>query len=84
MPIIATTCDKNKGNGAGNESWLQQYRPNGTIYEQAFDVMFLDRSAKKITALRIGCPAMDNTDVGSGDTGFDYSPQLEQRVISYV
>ena len=84
VPIIATTCDKNKGNGAGNESWLQQYRPNGTIYEQAFDVMFLDRSAKKITALRIGCPAMDNTDIASGDTGFDYSPTLEQRVINYA
>ena len=84
VPIIATTCDKNKGNGAGNETWLQQYRPNGTIYEQAFDVMFLDRSAKKITALRIGCPAMDNTDISSGDTGFDYSPTLEQRVINYA
>ena len=84
VPIIMTTCDKNKGNGAGNEPWLSQYRPNGTIYEQAFDVMFLDRVNKKITALRIGCPAMNNTDIYSGDAGFDYAPTLEQRVINYA
>ena len=83
VPIIMTTCDKNKGNGAGNESWLSQYRSDGTIYEQAFDIMFLDRVNKKITALRIGCPAMDNTDVALGSAGFDYAPTLEQRIINY-
>lgn len=83
VPIIMTTCDKNKGNGEGNEPWLSQYRPNGTIYEQAFDVMFLDRVNKTITALRIGCPAMDNTDLWPTDAGFDFAPTLEQRVINY-
>ena len=83
VPIIMTTCDKNKENGIGNEPWLPEYRPSGTIYEQAFDIMFLDRANKKITALRIGCPAMDNTDRWHTDTEFDFAPTLEQRVINY-
>ena len=81
VPIVLTTCDKNTANGPDN--WLTATRIAGTITEQAFDVMFLNRKERQLTALRIGCPAMDNEDVGIDDAGFDFEPTLEERTIYY-
>jgi hypothetical protein len=86
VPIITTTCDKNGAwisGGTDQEHWLTRDRITGTIAEQAFDVMVIDRVQKKITAVRIGCKAMDNTDLHIFDTGFDDTAKLEERVISY-
>ena len=86
VPIITTTCDKNVGwisGGVNQEEWLTEYRASNTINEQAFDIMILDRESKQIKAVRIGSPAMDNTDKNYTDEGFDFSGTLEERTISY-
>lgn len=85
VPIITTTCDKCVQYGDA-EYWIGTYREanKGTIYEQAFDVMIVDRENHKITAVRIGCPAMDNTDKTYTSEGFDPTPTLEEREVSYA
>lgn len=48
MPIIATTCD----------AWRNEYsslsRTKGTVSEQAFDVVSIDKTNRKIYLTRIG------------------------------
>lgn len=86
IPIIVTTCDKNASwyqNGVNREAYLEQYRPSGTINEQAFDVVLLDRVNRQVKVVRIGCPAYDNTDIGPDDSSFSFVPSLEVRNVSY-
>lgn len=68
IPVVTTTCDKNLD--------MEEYRPNGTIKEQAFDVCILDKEERKLTMVRIGCPVLEGTD----ETNWTYS---EERVITY-
>ena len=92
IPIVLVTCDKYypfvrtvDGVTTDMEPWISEYRILGTRTEQAFDVFVLDRENRKFTAVRIGCPAMDNVDVEiTDDTHFDYSPTLEEREVSYA
>lgn len=56
VPIIVTTCDK-MGAYGGGEAWLTAQRIAGTITEQAFDVIVIDKANKLVSAVRIGCPA---------------------------
>ena len=87
IPMIFTTCDKNSAwikDGVDQEPWLTEDRSSGTIYEQAFDVFVVDRENKTITAVRIGMPAMDNTDVDKSSPDFVYHGTLEERVITYT
>ncbi|MBP5423949.1 MAG: metallophosphoesterase [Paludibacteraceae bacterium] len=58
IPIIVTTCDKNLAwihNDVDKEPWLSD-RTTGTIKEQAIDLFTINRDAKQITRVRIGCP----------------------------
>lgn len=85
IPIISTTCDKNAPwiqGDVNREEYLSQYRPSGTINEQAFDVVLVDRVNHQVKAVRIGCPAYDNTDIGPSSELFSYVPELEIRTIS--
>lgn len=50
IPIVCTTCDKNKGNEIENLA----DRASGTINEQAFDVVVLDKTQKQLHFVRIG------------------------------
>ena len=92
IPIALVTCDKYypfvrtvDGVTTDMEPWISEYRILGTRTEQAFDVFVLDRENRKFTAVRIGCPAMDNVDVEITDTEhFDKSPTLEEREVSYA
>lgn len=68
IPVITTTCDKNLS--------MEDYRPNGTIKEQAFDVCVLDKEARTLTMVRIGCPVME----GTVEEDWTYS---EERVVTY-
>ena len=59
IPCFVTTCDKFQpwiDNGQNKEPLLSK-RVEGTITEQAFDVVIIDKKNKIISAVRIGCPA---------------------------
>lgn len=77
IPVIMTTCDKNKSGGetgAVANQWAS--RASGTINEQVFDVVTLDKASKTITLVRIGYPAdnwVDGTSTGT----------VEERVVTY-
>ena len=64
IPIIVTTCDKYMPwiSGQTNmEPWLSD-RVEGTITEQVIDLFVVDRDAKEITRVRVGCPIHYGTD----------------------
>lgn len=71
IPVIVTTCDKYKPS-PGYDDWLSNTRFINTITEQAFDIVIVDKTNKKITAIRIGCPADNPT-----------GEPLETRSITY-
>lgn len=60
IPIFVTTCDK-YNYADPYDNWLSETRKKGTITEQAFDVFVIDKKNKKVTAVRIGCPADNPT-----------------------
>lgn len=73
IPIFATTCDKaNPDNDETGEraEYIYGKRTNGTINEQAFDIVVINKTAKKVSLVRIGCPA-DN----GGDTPLEIREQ---------
>lgn len=79
IPVVLTTSDKYMPWMTGetnNEPWLSESRHVGTITEQAFDVVVLDKAARKLTFVRIGAPADNWTDGAS--TGM-----VEERVVTY-
>ncbi|MBQ3864609.1 MAG: metallophosphoesterase [Clostridia bacterium] len=74
IPIIISTCDKNQtAESADGFIDILVDRPDGTIREQAFDVMVLNKKARTLTAVRIGCPAM-NEETGT---------ETEERTVCY-
>jgi hypothetical protein len=79
IPVVLTTSDKYMPWMSGetnNEPWLSETRTVGTITEQAFDVVVLDKDARKLTFVRIGAPAdnwVDGTSTGT----------VEERVVTY-
>lgn len=75
IPIFITTCDKYKSwtqDGVDMEPWITADRHLGTITEQAFDVVVINKTSKLISFIRIGAPA----DNGSSD-------KLEIRTANY-
>lgn len=83
VPVITTTCDKWD---LSNESELAQEQPGrvlGTITEQAFDVVVLNRAAKTFTCVRIGALAQNNVDIYRTDPNFEWIGTLEERAVSY-
>jgi hypothetical protein len=84
VPIITTTCDKNKpyiSGGVDLEPWLND-RIAGTINEQAFDADIIDISNNCIYAVRVGAPAMNNYKASS-ETGFVTAMTAEERIVHY-
>ena len=82
IPIITTTCDKNTAYNTV-DTWLTERRIAGTVSEQAFDVMIIDRDNRTIKAVRIGALAMDNTDITTSDPNWSFDGTLEERTITY-
>lgn len=79
IPIVTTTCDKDKpwiDPSTGKGDFDYERRTAGTITEQAFDVVIVDKANRRMTFVRIGCPAINNVD---GNIGAD----LEERIINY-
>ena len=75
IPVFITTCDKYLPwtvDGVDQEPWLTENRELGTITEQAFDVVVVDKTNKLVSFVRIGAPA---------DNGG--SPKLEIRQQTY-
>ena len=70
IPVICITTDKCNGG-------MNQVRTVGTINEQAFDVVVVDKTNRKITCVRIGAKAKDG--VGLTTQGND----VEYREIIY-
>lgn len=78
IPVVATTSDKYQPwvEGETNmEPWMSN-RVEGTITEQAFDAVVLDKAQRKLTFVRIGAPADNWTDGASTGT-------VEERVVTY-
>ena len=77
IPVIITTCDKNgQWISSTGDADLLVDRSSGTIREQAFDVMILNKKERTITAVRIGCPA-------EGGTGNDPGEEVGERIVHY-
>ena len=60
IPVFVTTCDKYLpwvDGGVNKEPWLTENRHLGTITEQAFDVVIINKTSKLISFVRIGAPA---------------------------
>lgn len=60
IPIFATTCDKSTANNSETseeDNYIYGKRTNGTITEQAFDIVIINKKDKKVSLVRIGAPA---------------------------
>lgn len=60
IPIFATTCDKANADNdetSAEAHYIYDKRTNGTINEQAFDVVIVNKNTKKVSLVRIGAPA---------------------------
>jgi len=76
IPIVITTCDKYVPYVIGSVQDLNVTRELGTITEQAFDVVVLDKTSKKLTFVRIGAQALN----GVGDNP---GTAVEYREVTY-
>lgn len=76
IPVVVTTCDKYADGTSDNTDLPRQTRTHATITEQAFDVVILDKTARKLTFVRIGAPALDG--VGSA-----WGAEVQERVVTY-
>lgn len=75
LPVISTVCDKNTMLQNFDEGWTIN-RATGTINEQAFDVVIVNKATKTINLVRIGAPAENGV---NNDPGV----QAEVRTVSY-
>ena len=69
IPVIITACDKYKpwiDGDTNNEPWLST-RIEGTITEQAFDIVIVDRKERKLFFYRIGGDAFNGVDNAPGE-----------------
>ena len=60
IPIFATTCDKSTADPdetSEEAHYIYDKRINGTITEQAFDIVIINKTDKKVSLVRIGAPA---------------------------
>lgn len=78
IPIIITACDKYQAYTSGDYfDFYDDDRVLGTITEQCFDVVAIDKTTQTISLIRIGAPAYDIVDgVNSGN-------KLEERTVTY-
>lgn len=66
LPILSVTCDKNtpwysEDDPSVSETYLED-RTSGTIKEQAFDVIVVNKKDNVLHQIRIGCPIRDGID----------------------
>lgn len=76
IPVVITTCDKYADGTSDNTDLPRQTRTHGTITEQAFDVVILDKTARKLTFVRIGAPALNGV-------GNYWGTEVQEREVSY-
>lgn len=78
IPIVILACDKYQPfvDSNGLAEFDASTRKVDTITEQAFDVVVLDKTARKLTFVRIGAPADNMVDGTSTGT-------VEERVVTY-
>lgn len=74
VPVFITTCDKYYANETPPDIIVD--RTPGTIREQAFDVVCINRDDQEVKLIRIGCPAQNGEDDDPGE-------EAEYRVMSY-
>lgn len=78
IPVIITACDKYKPwveGDVNHEPWLSS-RVEGTITEQAFDIVIVDRKERELHFFRIGGDAFN----GVGD---DLGEPVNLRTVTY-
>ena len=75
IPIIGTASDKYYTDKETSPYEMLIDREVGTVTEQAFDVVVVDRENGKIHCVRIGAPARDNT-------GWTDQEQVEVRTVN--
>ena len=75
IPLIQTACDKYVTNKDAVPYEMLIDREVGTVTEQAFDVVVVDRENGKLHCVRIGAPARDGT-------GWLTEEQVEIRTIN--
>lgn len=78
IPVIINTCDKQKAvdlEGHVNQDIIVP-REIGTIREQAFDVVVINKKDREIKLIRIGCPAQN----GIGD---NIGEEVEVRTVNF-
>lgn len=75
-PVIITTCDKYRVVETPPDVYPTDRQP-GTIREQAFDVMIINRTSRTIYAVRCGCEAYDGTTISA------YGSAVQVRTVSY-
>jgi hypothetical protein len=69
IPVIITACDKYEPwveGDVNHEPWLAT-RVAGTITEQAFDIVVLDKDARELHFYRIGGDAFNGIDDDPGE-----------------
>ena len=75
--VVITTCDKYvPWYATSGVADINVTRAPGTITEQAFDVVVVDRKNRKASFIRIGAPALDGIDNKPGDP-------VEVRTINF-
>ena len=74
IPVVLTTCDKTLPNEEHDAP--RQNRVQGTISEQAFDVVVIDTQNETATFVRIGQQALNGIGTDPGD-------YVEERTISW-
>lgn len=66
--VVITTCDKySPWITPGGTPDLNVTRTPGTVTEQAFDVVVIDKKNRKVSLVRIGAPALDGIDDEPGE-----------------
>ena len=80
-PVILTTCDKYD---ISNEPTIEdEVRTLGTINEQAFDIITVNRTNGTINCIRIGAKCQDNVNIDISETGFSFNQIVEERIVHY-
>lgn len=75
IPVFITACDKYVDNET--PAGIIVPRPKGTIREQLFDVVCINRNSKIVRLIRIGCPAQNGIDDNVGT-------EAEYRELSWA
>jgi 3',5'-cyclic AMP phosphodiesterase CpdA len=84
VPCITTTCDKNVPYAGIINDMNIKDRTAGTVREQAFDVMVIDKTNKNIKCIRIGCEALDGIGGSPDRTAEQNSGEpVEIREVTY-